>query len=455
MISRNFYFQVIIRITLITLTSIGFSFLLLTKQYLWSFPLGLLILIQSVFLTKLVNNINRKIAYFFQSIKNDDFALRYPEQCGISSFNNLHKSLNLLNEKIQQSYLKNEAQEKYYQEILKQSDIGIMTINAKGHIVFVNPQMEKLFDHKSLNHIKQLNQLDTNLYNLFSTLKPFERKLVVLTNEREKKQISIKSTALISDDNELLLVVAQDILKELDEKETESWMRLIRVLAHEIMNSIAPITSISDSIIKYYKENGIEINTDQLDNNTIKNTIRGLEVIKEQGNDLMEFVHSYRSLLNLPKPDRSIVPFKRFIDKILILMEPEIKKSLVPYEVFIEPSDLDFFMDEKQLSLVFINLIKNALYSLQNCNNGKLIISAKINSQGNKYIEIIDNGPGIPAESIEDIFIPFFTTKEKGSGVGLSLSKQILQLHGGTLEIFSKPFIETKFILIFDKFTKN
>jgi len=450
MASKNFYVRLIIRILLFSITTIGFSFYLVKEYYFLSSLFLILMTLQVINLIRLINHTNRKIAYFFESIKNEDFTLRFPEQVHVKSLNELNKSLNMLNEKIQEVHLKNQTQEKYYQEILKQADIGILTFNKKGHIPFANSKMEKLLNYKPLNHIKQLNQIDKKLYDLFADLKPFDRKLIQLTNEREKKQIAVKSTSLSLNSEKLLLVVAQDIHKELDEKETDSWIKLIRVLTHEIMNTITPITSISDSLVKYYKVDNKILDVNDIDDNTIKNTVKGLEVIVEQGSDLMDFVQSYRSFLNLPKPDKTLVSAKRLLDKVINLMEQEANNRNIIFEVKVEPVDLKFFIDEKQISQVLINLIKNSLQSLEKKNGGTVKITAGINTQGNRFIKVFDNGYGISKDIIDEIFVPFYTTKDKGTGIGLSLSKQILHLHGGSLSVNSIPKKETWFTLTFD-----
>lgn len=449
MTSRNFYIQLIFRVLLFCATAIGFAFFVLKESYILSGLLFILMTLQVVLLIQFINHTNRKIAYFFESIKNEDFTLRFSEQVHVKSLKELNKSLNMLNEKIQKIHLENQAQEKYYQEILKQADIGIFTLNKKGHILFANFKMEKLLNYKPLNHIKQLNQIDTKLYDLFSDLKPFDRKLIQLTNEREKKQISLKSTSLLLNDEELLLVVAQDIHKELDEKETDSWIKLIRVLTHEIMNTITPITSISDSLVNYFKTDTTIIESNQIDGNIIKNTVKGLEVIKEQSGNLMEFVLSYRSFLNLPVPDKSLVSVKRLLDKVLVLMGQNGKEETITFEININPIDLELFIDEKQILQVLINLVKNALQSLKGKKDAYIKITVGINSGKKKFIEISDNGPGIKPNIIDEIFVPFFTTKEKGTGIGLSLSKQILHLHGGSLNVISIPNKETSFLLLF------
>jgi len=449
MVSRNIYLQLVVRICFICITALLMAFLFFSDLYILSGLMLVIIVVQTVSLINYTNHTNRKIAYFFDAIKNEDFTLRFPEKLSLKSLEELNHSLNMLNSMIQDIHIKKQIQEQYYQEIIRQSDIGIMTINKKGHILFANKKVEELLSYRPLNHIKQLTQVDPDLYKLFTNLKPFERKLVQLSNEREKKQLALKSTALTLNKDELLLVVAQDIHQELDEKETDSWVRLIRVLTHEIMNTITPITSISESILKYYKSENELLNLEDFDEDHIKNTVRGLEVIKEQGGDLMQFVQSYRSFLNLPKPDKTIVPVQKLMNKVKVLMDQENQNRNINFEVIVAPTALELFIDEKQISQILVNLSKNALQSLSEQENGHIKIVAANNDQGKKYIQVTDNGPGIPKDIIDEIFVPFFTTKNTGTGIGLSLSKQIMHLHGGTIKVHSVPFEETSFVLGF------
>jgi len=446
MASRNFYIQLILRVIFLTLSAIGVAF---SMSYKWYFAMALfvLILVVQVFtLITFINRTNRKIAYFFDAIKNEDFTLRFPEGVTIESFKELNKSLNRVNGLIQQVHMQLQIREQYYQEILKQASIGIMTYNEKGHILFANPTLEKLLDYTPLNHIKQLKQVDENLYQIFKNFNPFERKLFQLSNEREQIQLALKSTPLMLNGQSLQLVVVQDIHKELDEKETESWVRLIRVLTHEIMNTITPIASISDSIIKYYRKGDKITPMKELEEVQIKNTLKGLEVIKEQGGDLMDFVQSYRSLLHVPEPNKSLVKGKDLLEKIDVLMSAR----LVDGEATVcHPEDLEFYIDEKQISQVLINLGKNALQAVESTNAGKVQMIAGIDENGSKFIDIRDNGPGIPPEVMDEIFVPFFTTKSEGTGIGLSLSKRVMQLHGGSIQVRSVPDSETVFRLTF------
>ena len=447
MASRNFYLQLIVRVVFLTLTALAIAFSITSKSYI-AFGFSVILLIAQVYsLISFINSTNRKIAYFFDAIRNEDFTLRFPERVTIKSFKELNQSLNRVNGLIQEVHLQLQIRENYYQEILKQANIGIMTFNEKGHILFSNPTLERLLNYSPLNHIKQLNQIDTGLYNVFKPFEPFERKLFQLTNEREQRQLALKCTPMTMDNNPLLLVVAQDIHYELDEKETDSWVKLIRVLTHEIMNTITPITSISDSILKHFR--AVASETPQaVDKDIMTSSIRGLKVIRDQGGDLMEFVQSYRSFLNVPKPDKTLISAHKLFEKARVLTSKEANLS-TKISWSIQPSGLEMFVDEKQITQVLINLVKNAAHSLEGIENGTIQVTASVDGSDRKYIEVKDNGPGIPEELIDQIFVPFFTTKDKGTGIGLSLSKQIMQRHGGSLKLHSVPNQETTFTLLF------
>lgn len=446
MISKNLYIQIIFRTILMAITAVAIAYSIV-KPYSYAIVFGctILFVLELLFLIRFLNTTNRKIAYFLKAFKNEDFTLRFPENSNVRSLRELNTSLNDLNRVLQNIYTKNQAREKYYQQILKHADIGVLTINDKGHILYANQQVKKLLNHFQLNHIQQLISIDNDLYKMFKNIQPFERKVFELSNEREKIVLSVKSTTMVLDEQNLLLVVIQDIHKELDEKETDSWIKLIRVLTHEIMNTITPITSISDTILKNYQNE--ELPKEAIDKRTTM-TIKGLEVVKDQSENLMKFVQSYRSILNLPLPDKKLISAQILITKTILLTE-QYKISNITLTSKTPSDDLLLFIDEKQITQVLVNLTKNALESIGNQENGTIHIEAGQLSETQKYITITDNGPGIPKALMNDIFIPFFTTKNFGTGVGLSLSKQILKLHGGNLKVSSTPHKKTVFALHF------
>ena len=448
MVSKSIYYQLIFRVILIAVSALFAAYLFFNQNYLISGIIGIVFIAQAYSLIYYVNQTNRKIAYFFDAIKNEDFTLRFPEKLSVKSLKELNHSLNMLNTMIQDIHLKKQAQEQYYQEILRQADIGIFTINSKGHILYANPTVQNLLNYRPLNHIKQLKQIDHKLYELFESLKPFESTIYSLGNERGKKELTLKCTPITIEGQKLLLVIVHDIQKELDDKETDSWVKLIRVLTHEIMNTITPITSISESILKYFKK-GTKIATpEEFDHLQIKNTAKGLEVIKEQGNDLMSFVQSYRTFLSVPEPDRELIPAKKILEKVRLLLQEYTSQHNISLQFKCEPKNLELYIDEKQITQVLLNLGKNAQQALENQEDGQILICAGMDAQSKKYITVTDNGPGISPEMLDEIFVPFFTTKNSGTGIGLSLTKQIMRLHGGSIRVVSNG--NTTFTLTFE-----
>jgi signal transduction histidine kinase len=243
------------------------------------------------------------------------------------------------------------------------------------------------------------------------------------------------------------VISIHDIRHELDAKELESWQKLIRVLTHEIMNSITPITSLSETLLKYYIPGGYTAGG-TVDEKTIANTVKGLKVINERGVGLIRFVESYRKLTRLSKPVLKPVALKGLIEHLLVLLENEPDFHRIHFLVEIDPVDASIDVDEAQMSQVFINLIKNAMQAVEGVDSPKIVISANYTESGLFEVNIVDNGPGISPEVMEQIFVPFFTTKESGSGIGLSLSRQIMKNHGGSIEATSSPG-HTRFVLKF------
>lgn len=447
--NRNFYLELIVKIVVIIASAFGFAFYFLDKNYMFSIIFLIIIIVTTFLLIQFFNQTNLKITRFFESVKNEDFSLRFNGPTNLKSVQKLNQNLNMLNEMVQEMLLKSQLKEKYYQEIIKQVNVGIMTYNKKGHILFANPKIEELLNYKPLNNIKQLLQVDEELYKLFKTPASFNRKLIQLTNEREKKQIAIKSTNIILNQEELFLIVAQDINKELDRQEVDSWTRLIKVLTHEIMNTITPITSISQSILKYYKTENNLSEIEPLNDIKAQNTIKGLKIIEEQSISLMEFVQSYRSFFSLSNPNKILIPVQQLLKKAIVLMNQKNNTISILTDSDLPSSDFQIFADENQISQILINLIKNAIESLQNSENGIIRLKTGLTKDKAPFIEVSDNGPGILPEIMNEVFVPFFTTKKSGTGIGLSLSRHIMHLHGGHLKVNSIPNEKTSFILLF------
>jgi two-component system, NtrC family, nitrogen regulation sensor histidine kinase NtrY len=446
MASKNLYRNIIVRCGFLAVSALLMGWLFFDRQTLiLGISLGLIFMIQVAELIVFINRTNRKIAFFFDAIQNDDSTLRFPENTSSKSLKELNVSMNRVNNLIKNVKFELQEQEQYFKTILEHVSVGIIVYNEKGNIFLSNSAARNLLDHEPLTHINQLTRVDKNLFAAFKELQPGNRKMVSFSGKKGMRQLSLKSTLFKSASEDLFLVAVQDIKSELETKELESWIKLIRVLTHEIMNSVAPITSLSETILGYYKNNSGKMPSEKV----IGNTIKGLEVINERGAGLISFVENYRKFTRIPPPEKKLVKVEQLFDNTITLinMEAEVEKIAINRKV--NPADLEVLADKKQISQVLINLLKNAKEALKDSRDGKITLTGEINRNGRPQITVADNGPGISSELMDKIFVPFFTTRESGSGIGLSLSRQIMMLHGGSLKIVSKPEEMTQAILEF------
>lgn len=386
---------------------------------------------------------NRKLAYFFDALENDDYTLRFIENKGMPSEKLLNRSFNRIKTIIQNTRLDIQQKEKYYELIISSINTGVIALNPKGFVTQSNQFALKLLGMEIFTHVNQLNRVSTQLQQAFLEIQPGESKQITYTNERGQLQLLISATNIIIHGEKITLLVLNDIENEMDEKEIDSWIRLIRVLSHEIMNSIAPITSLSDTLLNFHRENPQTIPPEQIK----QNTINGLQVISETGKSLISFVESYRKFTRIPEPVKEYIDLHEFIHRMIILCSMEPHFEHIRIQTDIHPEDLKVYADPNLLGQMILNIMKNAIQAMKNQTNGILRISAEKTNTGNINLRISDNGPGIPPEILNEIFVPFFTTKEEGSGIGLSIARQIMRAHGGNIKATSTPDQETTFML--------
>jgi len=424
-------------------------FVVIDKSLRISLICILAIILLTTNLISYLNSTNKKIRFFFDSVRNDDSNLAFPIESGNSALNELYRSMNKVNHQIQQLKIENRQQEQYFRTLLEHLATGIITYNNKGFILHANSSAKNLLSIEILTHLQQIERKDHKLFEAINGIRPFERKLVAISSERGEIQLSLKATSFKTNEHELVILSIQDIKNELDEKEVESWMKLIRVLMHEIMNSITPITSLSESLSNIYSTGGKPILPEYVNVKTIATTLQGLNVIKEQGKGLMSFVESYRKLTRVPEPEKKLFKISDLMSRVQILYNSLEKSDKTGLSISLVKPDLEIFADQNLISQVLINLLKNALEANENNSDGKIRVSVSEGLNMNPEICVIDNGPGIPEENLDEIFVPFFTTRQNGSGIGLSISRQIMRVHGGNLKVKSLPDKETVFCLTF------
>src|ERR1035437_5742969 len=350
MISSKIYNNIIFRVIIIVLTALIAAWVAETvHQWILFSVLMLLLCWEGYSLARSLNEVNRKIAFFFDAIRNEDTTLTFPET-GSRSMNELSISMNRLNQIIRDTKKQIRQQEQYYETILEHASTGLLSFDERGYILLTNSAARHLLNCEPLTHITQLERVEKGLSTVFEQMHHSDNKLIHISNERGSLQLLLRSTSMMLKNKKIVLLSIQDIRNELDEKETASWIKLTRVLTHEIMNSIAPITSLSETLAGYYiGENGPR-SPEEMNKQTIANTIKGLTVIQERGKGLVNFVDAYRKLTHLPKPDCKMVNLNDFLEKVKLFLSSEPNFNRVDFSIAPIKEPITLLIDENLFS---------------------------------------------------------------------------------------------------------
>ena len=404
------------------------------RDFVWMI-LSLCFLIFSIWWQLSLYRIHTKrVLFMIDALENNDNAIHFPEEKTTPETREINRALNRVGHILYNVKSETAQQEKYYELILDCINTGVLVLNDNGAIYQKNNEALRLLGLNVLTHIRQLSKVDVTLMQKVEFCRTGEKLQITFNNERGTVNLSIRVSDITIRKEHLHILALSDINSELDEKEIDSWIRLTRVLTHEIMNSVTPITSLSDTLLSLSDTHDEEIRS-------------GLQTISTTGKGLLAFVESYRRFTRIPTPEPSLFYVKAFIDRMVELARHQNTCKNITFHTDISPADLIVYADENLISQVVINLLKNAIQAIGTQADGKIEISARCNDSEEILIEIKNNGPVIPPEIADHIFIPFFTTKEGGSGIGLSISRQIMRLSGGSITLL--PGKETKFVLKF------
>lgn len=444
---RDFRFLIIIRLLLITAGLFGllyFSYIQL--NYIRIFFIGLFIFFVVLELFYFINRSNKDTSNFLQAIIHNDFTIKYSAERKGKSFRHLYDTFNQVNKKFIE-VSQQEAGEFYYlTTLIQQLGVGIISFDDKGRVHLVNDSFKELLGKKELINLHTIGRISPDLHDQFEQMQGGESKVLKTTIGGKLYQFSINVSEFRLRQKDFKLVSIQDIKGELDENEMSAWQKLIRVLTHEIMNSVAPITSLSGTLnmmVSQSQNSGVSMSPEQL-----SSLHDGLDAIEHRSEGLMNFTQAYRSLTRIPLPNIKPVEGQLYFQRIISLFTPTLAGTQIQFDSQLPEGEFTLQIDPDLMEQVFINLLKNAkeavspsegLISLTvkptangNGTNGNGKVSSNIH-HSSFIIAVRDNGSGIPAEVADKIFIPFYTTKDSGSGVGLSLVKQIVHLHQGDI----------------------
>jgi len=453
---RYLFIDVLVRIILLTATCFILAFeYVMVNDIVINFNLLALIIFQVILFVRSSNRINRDLQSFFQSIRNEDSTLSFPRKFRNKSFKQLYQSLTVINKMIRDIKLENKEQNQYFQTITEHISVGLISFNSKGDIKLLNQAAKNLLNLKGTISLDSFDRIEKGFSTILNSIKPSEQKLVKLKTSglkgEEMKQLLIRATALKFRNESIKIVSLQDIRNELDAKELEAWQNVIRVLTHEMMNSTGPIKSTTNTLIEFIEQEGKPGSGEQknVSSELFTDVLKGLKIIEERSEGLEMFVKHFRKFTLLPKPDFQKVRLNEIFHNLKVLFDEDIHTNKIVFKIRCVPVDLCIGADKKLIEQLFINLLKNSIYYLQKSNNPLLEIYAHQRDNSRIEVSVKDNGQGIQPAEIEKIFIPFYTTREEGSGIGLSLSRQIMRMHGGTIDAYSEPEKHTVFKLRF------
>ncbi|MFP4024105.1 MAG: sensor histidine kinase [Thiohalospira sp.] len=380
---------------------------------------------------------------FLETIQYPDYILN--DQTSDLSYSKLNETYHKITEQLKKSWLEKEKKQQYFKYTLDNIPVGVLAFDLDGNIEFCNQTAKNIFNVNQLNHISNLKKAGEELLKI----EPMQSMLLEIESHLEKLKILAQSVQIKQDNKTINIITLQNIKTQLEESELEAWQKLIRVLTHEIMNSVTPIKSLTYSLQK-------KLNLDEGFGNDKEPFLKGLNAIEARSRGLLNFVESYKNLTQIPHPAYERVYIHQLFDNVTALLINELKEKGIKIQKQLIADDISIIADEKLIVQVLINLIRNAVKAL----NGKealpagrhektIELKADYYKEKNVMIQVKDNGSGIPAELLDKIFIPFFSTTEGGSGIGLSFSRQVMILHNGRITVNSSPGSGSIFSLYF------
>lgn len=451
MVFNKFSLNITLRVILIVISSYFFVKEYQKQEYLITIiNLGILILLQTLLLIRYIHKKNLQVSEYFDLINNSDSSSRLKGEERDGSFSKIRKQINETSQIIQDLQIEKESQSNFYNHLVNDINIGLFSFDENERIQFMNPEAKRILGIANAFKLEDLNAVSPELSSFLKNIQPGQSEIVVIKKAPSVQKLSINCSLIKLRKTKIKLISFHDIDKHLYVNEIESWNKLIRILNHEIMNSITPITSLSKTIKKYFVDKDQLKAPESIESKIISRTVEGLDIIEERGSGLISFVDNYRKLTSLPEPIITGLSVESLFNHIVNLYQEDFSTKSIQVDINIVPQELILRADKDQIIQVIINLIKNSVESLNGVENAKITLSAYINENNSICISVEDNGKGIPKEIIDDIFIPFYTTKEKGSGIGLSLSKQIMKLHNGTINATSSQNNSTVFSLTFN-----
>jgi len=449
MIVKRFSIQIVLRIALIVANALLISWIFGDMRLFFNQVILVIVLIgQITELIHFVNHTNRELTRLFLAIRHSDFSITFKKETMGKSFRELQESFTEIIDAYKIVKIEKEAQYHLLQTLVRQIHIGIISLEG-DNLALINPTAEQLLNINGLKSWKLIRQLNPGLTEQLEQLGSHGRKLIEFKINNTTRILSVDVSTLILLDRPHKIITLQDINNEIEQKEIEAWHKLIRILTHEIMNSVTPISSLTETMQSMLSDrSGNQKALADLDEETVSDIRFSLKTIHKRTEGLMDFVENYRTLSKVPKPSPEPVDITTVFGNLKDLMSRELNRQQINLVIDIEKDPFTIVLDPVLIEQVLINLVTNSTHALED-REAKTITLKAYTLDRAPVLEVTDNGKGIPEKELREIFVPFFSTKKNGSGIGLSLSKQIMSLHGGSIKVASEVGKGTSFYLRF------
>ncbi|MBU0696018.1 MAG: HAMP domain-containing histidine kinase [Bacteroidetes bacterium] len=442
---KNYQWRILIRVLLQLVTLSAAAFLLVKGWYIYLIILVPILIYQLVDFFRFHQKAQEEVDQFVESVHYRDFSRYFNVKQAPRELQPLRKGFNEINSTFKVISRERETQYVYLQKILELVDTGILSYKiSSGEVVWLNESLKNLLGVPYLKTINSLQKRAADVFNECISIKTGENRIITINKENASIKVVISATAFQTEGEVFKLIAFQNVNEALDETEAKAWQRLLSVMTHEIMNSIAPISSLASTLKERLSKVSKEANNDgQLDDLEI-----GIETIQRRSDGLLKFAETYRNLNKITQPNLKRILVRDLFENLHQLMEPTFEKKAIELDIILKDPNITIEADMHLVEQVLINLVLNAAEAVKDIPEPRISLSAHI--ELNKTIlKVADNGTGIPHEVLDQIFIPFFSTRKNGSGIGLSLSRQIMLLHKGNIQVRSKIGEGTAFLLVF------
>lgn len=444
---KSVEWRILIRIVLLFITLSAAAYLFVNAWFIYLVVTLPVVIYQVLELYRFQRKAHVELDQFVESVHYRDFSRYFDVKHAPVELQPLRKGFNEINTTFKVISKERETQYQYLQKILEMIDTGIlMFAEHNGEVVWMNESLKKMMQLPYLKTIHSLSRRDNELYREILQLKPGENKVAVAHLEKDSFKVLLSATTFQTDGQKYKLIAFQNVNEALDETESKAWQKLLSVMTHEIMNSVAPISSLAETLKHRLQRSAKNPETEP---GSMDDLELGIDTIKRRSEGLLKFAETYRNLNKITKLNLQKVYVRDLFENMHQLMEPTLDQKNIELEIILKDPDLQLDADTNLVEQVLINLIVNAIEAVKDREDPRIILSAYITANRRTVIKVTDNGIGMPEEVVDKIFIPFFSTKKNGSGIGLSLCKQIMMLHRGNVQVQSVEGKGTAFLMQF------